>query len=522
LRDDCESDTSFGIVLVRSVSTPSKLSRRAYFILFRGGSTDNLRAGTDLDDVVDLYKFDGNLRLLMMQAMDRIEVAIWAVITYHVAHNLGVFGYADPANFASSFDHTAFLGLIRREERRSAETFVAHYRTKYTSETYLPFWMAMELISFGALSKMYANLRKKLKKQIAQEFRGPAPVFLSWLHALTAIRNTCAHHGRLWNRELAVKPELPKTWKAQGIDNKRLYVIALIVQTLPHHGNWFYSVVVPFIALFPLTLAYVLIVQRAMDVRILLRMGTKYLLARATFLTIEIAIVTFVILRFVVPMMQRKEHQVLNFVLLAVCIGAVFQIFILRDSLSQQLQRWLDRKFFREAYNSEVVLRELSNQVRQLTDSGVVVDTVLLRISEVLHVSQIAILLRSGTVFHLQQALGMEAGVPVAFAEGSATVQNLLHTNQPATVYRDRPEEWFTDANAEEKALLRQINAELLLPMPGRARLIGLMTLGPKKSEEAYTPTDLRTLRCGNRVWRLRGALRSTVGSLGGSCFSMR
>jgi phosphoserine phosphatase RsbU/P len=262
----------------------------------------------------------------------------------------------------------------------------------------------------------------------------------------------------------------------------------------PHHGNWF-SIVVPFLALFPLTLAYVLIVQRAMDVRILLRMGTKYLLARATVLTIEIAIVAFVILRVVVPMMQRKEHQVLNVVVLAACVGAVFQIFIMRGSPTQRLQRWLDRKFFREAYNSEVVLSELSNQIRQLTDSSVVVDTVLMRISEVLHVSQIAIMLRGGAVFHLQQALGIDVGGPVAFAEGAATVQNLVRTNQPATVYRDRPEEWFTNADAEEKALLRQINAELLLPMPGRARLIGLMTLGPKKSEEAYTPTDLRTLQ---------------------------
>jgi phosphoserine phosphatase RsbU/P len=262
----------------------------------------------------------------------------------------------------------------------------------------------------------------------------------------------------------------------------------------PHHGNWF-SIVVPFVALFPLTLAYVLIVQRAMDVRILLRMGTKYLLARATVLTIEIAIVVFVILRVVFPMMQRKEHQVLNFVLLAACVGAVFQIFITRGSPTQRLQRWLDRKFFREAYNSELVLSELSNQIRQLTDSSVVVDTVLMRISEVLHVSQIAIMLRGSAVFHLQQALGIDVGGPVAFSEGAATVQNLLRTNQPATVYRDRPEAWFTNADAEEKALLRQINAELLLPMPGRARLIGLMTLGPKKSEEAYTPTDLRTLQ---------------------------
>ncbi|HEY6766217.1 MAG TPA: GAF domain-containing SpoIIE family protein phosphatase, partial [Candidatus Sulfotelmatobacter sp.] len=302
------------------------------------------------------------------------------------------------------------------------------------------------------------------------------------------LRSTSTADSRRRMRVLAI---------GSGLSLGPLLVIFTVVPLFgmdPHRGNWF-TAVVPFLALFPLTLAYVLIVQRAMDVRILLRMGTKYLLARATFLTVEIAIVAFVIMRFVVPMMQRKEHQVLNFLLLAACIGAVFQIFILRGSVSQRLQRWLDRKFFREAYNSEIVLSELSNQVRQLTDSAVVLDTVLMRISEVLHVSQIAILLRGGAVFRLQQALGMDVSGPVAFAEGSATVQNLLRTSQPATVYRDRPEEWFTDANAEEKALLRQINAELLLPMPGRARLIGLMTLGPKKSEEAYTPTDLRTLQ---------------------------
>lgn len=92
--------------------------------------------------------------------------------------------------------------------------------------------MATELISFGSLSQMYANLRAKLRKRIAQRFNQPAPVFLSWLHTLTAIRNTCAHHSRLWNRELVVKPELPNAWKTQGIGNRRFYIIALIIQTL--------------------------------------------------------------------------------------------------------------------------------------------------------------------------------------------------------------------------------------------------------------------------------------------------
>ena len=204
----------------------------AYFIPFRDTRTDTFRVGSTLNDVLDLYKFDGGLRLLTMQAMDRIEVAVRAAITYHLAHALGPFGYADPANFDPSFKHGNFMNIIARESGRSSETFVDHYQAKYTSETHLPVWMATELISFGALSQMYENLRTGLRKKIAREFGQPEPVFVSWMHALTAIRNTCAHHSRLWNKELAVKPVLPNAWKAQGISNRRFYVIALIVQAM--------------------------------------------------------------------------------------------------------------------------------------------------------------------------------------------------------------------------------------------------------------------------------------------------
>ena len=194
-------------------------------------------------------------------------------------------------------------------------------------------------------------------------------------------------------------------------------------------------------------------------------------------------------------MMERKEHPLLNFLLLALCIAALFQVFILRGSVTHRFQLWLDRKFFREAYNSEVLLSELSEQVRRLTDKEALFEIILQRVSEVLHVSQISILLRGSNVFHLQQALGIDLGSPVALREDSATIQNLERTNRPATVYRDRPEEWFEDAGTEEIAVLREINAELLLPMSGRADLLGLIALGPKKSEEPYTPTDLRMLQ---------------------------
>lgn len=263
----------------------------------------------------------------------------------------------------------------------------------------------------------------------------------------------------------------------------------------PHHG-WMFEVIIPFVALFPLTLAYVVVVQRAMDVGILLRMGTKYLLARATLITIELAVAAFLVVRFVVPMMQRREHPILNGVLVTLIAVALFRAFAARDSVSGRLQRWLDRRFFREAYNSEVVLSELAEHTRKFTDKKPLIETVALRISEVLHVPRIAVWLRTSNAFSLQQSLGPGVDLgPMVLPEQSATVQNLARSSRPLTLYLDRPEEWFVNAAPAEKELLGMIGAELLLPLPGRERLIGLMMLGPKRSEEPYTPTDLRVLQ---------------------------
>jgi len=161
-----------------------------------------------------------------------------------------------------------------------------------------------------------------------------------------------------------------------------------------HHGA-LYEVVVPFVALFPLTLAYVVVVQRAMDVHILLRMGTKYLLARATLILFEVGISTLLFVRVVMPMTQRRAHPVLNLILIALIVIGLFRAFAVRDSLSSRLQRWLDKKFFREAYQAEIVLSELAEHARNFTDKGPLLETVSRRISEVLHVPQIAVWIRS-------------------------------------------------------------------------------------------------------------------------------
>lgn len=273
-----------------------------------------------------------------------------------------------------------------------------------------------------------------------------------------------------------------------------LFIFGVVLHSGSSSGIWDF-IVIPFLAPFPLTLAYVLIVQRAMDVRILLRMGTKYLLARATLVIIESAIGIFVIARFLVPLLERKGHPEINAVLVTTGAALLFRVFFMGNSLGTRAQRWVDRKFFREAYNSELVLSELSERARRLTDKQTLLDTVLRQISEVLHVPQITVWLRGSDVFYLQSAIGFDLLGPVMLREDSATVQNLARTNRPATVYGDRPEEWLAQVKVEERAILQEVNAELLLPLPGRESLLGLMALGPKRSEEPYTPTDLRVLQ---------------------------
>ena len=204
----------------------------AYFLPFKILGTDNFQPGATFDQVTDLYKFDAGLRLLFMQVIDRVEVAIRATITYELAHSLGPFGYADPNNFAPSYDHRQFMGLLAYEEKRATELFVSHYRSKYTSEPYLPIWMVTELVSFGALSKLTENSRASIRKRIAKEYRTVEPAFISWMHTLTSVRNLCAHHNRLWNRELPVPPVLPHDWIVTGLTNERLYCVAVILNHL--------------------------------------------------------------------------------------------------------------------------------------------------------------------------------------------------------------------------------------------------------------------------------------------------
>jgi sigma-B regulation protein RsbU (phosphoserine phosphatase) len=250
---------------------------------------------------------------------------------------------------------------------------------------------------------------------------------------------------------------------------------------------WLFLTSLFLFTLLPCSLAYAIIVERAMDVRILLRQGTQYALARGTLLFLRVLIALWIAGLSYYGLKNHNHSPYWIFL-------PVGLLFLMRWGLEKRLRLWIDRKFFRESYAAEQVLSELMTEAGQFTETQPLLETVTRRISETLHVENMVMLLRSGNGFRLQTAMGVDVPAGFLLGDSSESVHALQKRRGPATVYFDRPDDWLLDASPEEREALRELNVEVLLPLPGRGRLMGVMALGPKRSEQPYSKSDLQLL----------------------------
>jgi abortive infection bacteriophage resistance protein len=157
----------------------------------------------------DLYLFDRELRALVARELEKVEVSVRAVMIYVLSHDHDPKWYKDQSLFSNTRQHKISLKAIDREYKRSDADFIKSFDQKYKPP--LPSWMAMEICSFGTLSKLYENLNPGGSKRTVANYYGVADaVFESWLHTLVYIRNICAHHSRLWNKIMSITPAKPR------------------------------------------------------------------------------------------------------------------------------------------------------------------------------------------------------------------------------------------------------------------------------------------------------------------------
>ncbi len=225
----------------------------AYFLPFQK-KKDVFNKGTNFQQIIDAYSFDRELRLLVFDCIERLEIAIrtqfiYAMSTHHndshwqdnKSHFIRPF-YNRIGNLIDPYSDLQNI-ISKAKTNRKPEVFIKHYTNNYSKPSNPPSWMCMELLTIGELSHIYRGLKSKEdKKRIASFFDVHYTVFTSWLHTLTYVRNLCAHHSRLWNRDLAIEPNrLLKpvgNWIGPRFqNNKRVYYFLCVLKYLFLRAN---------------------------------------------------------------------------------------------------------------------------------------------------------------------------------------------------------------------------------------------------------------------------------------------
>lgn len=246
-----------------------------YTIPFQADRTaHSFRPGTTFDDILYIYVFDRQLRLLTIDALERVEIAVRAAVsnTMSTHGEGGAFWYQNASNYQNHRGYSATIERIEHLTRRERQhtpsdrgeqadhlhytDALSHYLDTYSSPATPPSWLVIELLTAGELQHLYTNLVLKYRKIIARELNLPDQVLQSWLKTYVRVRNICAHHGRLWNRFLGVYPVIPRsptvrwlnersvfdTSNPRALERKRLYPVLVSLQsilfTISPHSTW--------------------------------------------------------------------------------------------------------------------------------------------------------------------------------------------------------------------------------------------------------------------------------------------
>jgi len=216
-------------------------------------------------DVIALYNFDRELRILIFDAIEKIEISLRTKLIYHLSHEFGPWWFQNIDLFINSSEIIKTLASIDLEIERSKDAFIKEHKKKHKDDLrFPPAWKTLELTSFGSLSKLYGNLKNNIKSKdiIAKEYGTANHTFLpSWLQSIAQIRNYCAHHSRIWNKNLPGRPKLlpnpPNPWISDVItesDFQFLYIhlccLKYLLDTIKPSNN-FKTNLVNLLAKFP-------------------------------------------------------------------------------------------------------------------------------------------------------------------------------------------------------------------------------------------------------------------------------
>ncbi len=163
--------------------------------------------GCRIDDAVNLYYFDFDLRLMLMRYLNRIEIAFRTALIYTLSNKYcgDNVWFINPAvvshDYAKNFKKKVYTSDFKKNP------IILRHHQKYPSDSYAPAWKTLEFMTFGAVMKLYEELKDpKDKIVIANSFGIRQGVtFISYMHTVRNVRNACAHGSLLYDLKLPTR-----------------------------------------------------------------------------------------------------------------------------------------------------------------------------------------------------------------------------------------------------------------------------------------------------------------------------
>lgn len=213
----------------------------AYALQFKDG--DNYNNKVSFETMYNLYKFDEKLRHLIMEILEGIEISLRTYMAYNLSIKYGPEAYTNQAIFKDIKSYTGYIDSNGKQHKglneeinleiskNRKELFVKHHIKKY--DKHFPIWVIVEIFSFGMLSRTYKNLKTNEQKEISKNCFNINNLLLeSWLDNLSYVRNICAHYGRLYNKNLTIKPKIHNKYKKYNLDSQKIFVSILSIKEL--------------------------------------------------------------------------------------------------------------------------------------------------------------------------------------------------------------------------------------------------------------------------------------------------
>ena len=212
-----------------------RLSAYMYPFLKVPKESHQYKEGTTFQQVLNIYRFDKKLRMLLLNEIEKVEIAIRrAIMNIPVQMTGDIYWLTNSVHFANQRTFQETKNTIDREYAKSTEEFIKHFKNSYC-DPYPPSWILGELLTMGNVNMIYRNLKAdKIRKRISHYF-GLQPIVLeSWITSLTLLRNACCHHSRVWNKVSSIMPVSPRRiahpWITLSTNPQRVYFTICIIK----------------------------------------------------------------------------------------------------------------------------------------------------------------------------------------------------------------------------------------------------------------------------------------------------